>query len=68
MHNPIKGAYTELYAGWSSDITLENSGAYLIPWGRIGRPRTDIEAAMSDVEGSNARRFWEWCERQIEGF
>ncbi len=68
MHEPIKGAYTELYAGWSRDVTLEQSGAYLIPWGRIGRLRADIEDAMRDAEGGNARRFWEWCERRSEGF
>ncbi|KAL5116758.1 short-chain alcohol dehydrogenase [Pleosporales sp. CAS-2024a] len=29
------GSWTELYAGWSPDITPQMSGAYVIPWGRI---------------------------------
>lgn len=29
------GTYTELYAGLSSDLTLEKNGVYVIPWGRI---------------------------------
>ncbi|KAJ5758444.1 hypothetical protein N7520_005600 [Penicillium odoratum] len=48
------GAYTELYAGLSSEITLENNGGYIIPWGRIRRdedcPRRDIVAAMTPAE------------------
>ncbi|KAH6968155.1 short-chain dehydrogenase [Fusarium avenaceum] len=35
LHPPIYGAYTELYAGWSYEITLEHNGGFMIPWGRI---------------------------------
>jgi NAD(P)-dependent dehydrogenase (short-subunit alcohol dehydrogenase family) len=35
LHEPRFGAYTELYAGLSTDIGLENNGAYVIPWGRV---------------------------------
>jgi hypothetical protein len=34
LHTPIHGAYTELFAGLSPDVTLENNGAWIIPWGR----------------------------------
>lgn len=33
----IYGAYTELYAAVSPDLTLENdNGSFIIPWGRKG--------------------------------
>lgn len=35
LHSFIYGASTELYAGWSSEITLEHNGGFIIPWGRI---------------------------------
>ncbi|CAG8303070.1 unnamed protein product [Penicillium salamii] len=35
LHETKFGAYTELYAGLSSEITPEQNGAYIIPWGRI---------------------------------
>lgn len=69
------GAYTELYAGLSSEIKLENSGAYVIPWGRIRPdkdcPRRDIIAAMTSAEDGGLgypKRFWEWCEQQWKPF
>lgn len=40
LHEAKFGAYTELYTGLSSEITLEKNGAYIISWGRI-RPDED---------------------------
>ncbi|EAW12409.1 uncharacterized protein ACLA_063790 [Aspergillus clavatus NRRL 1] len=65
MYPAINGAYTELYAGWSSDISLSNSGCYIKPWGRIGHVRKDVEIAAkrADQGGTGgAEKFWEWCE------
>jgi retinol dehydrogenase 12 len=61
LKDPIWGAYTELYGGLSSDISLENNGAFseytyhirlwlslmelVSPWGKIGAARKDIEAS-----------------------
>lgn len=69
LHEPRFGAYTELYAGPSKDITLENNGAYVIPWGRLradeGCPRKDILNAMLLQEDGGlgyGKKLWEWCE------
>lgn len=63
---PVRfGAYTELWAGWSEEVTRERNGAYVLPWGRFGRLRGDIEVAiMGRQEGGRdlARGVWEWCE------
>ncbi|KAJ3533293.1 hypothetical protein NM208_g8049 [Fusarium decemcellulare] len=56
--DPRYGAYTELFAGFSPDITLENSGCWVIPWGRISPVRQDIQDSASNGVGE---RFWAWC-------
>ncbi|KAI8632519.1 short-chain dehydrogenase [Xylariaceae sp. FL1651] len=68
---PIEGAYTELYAGLSPDITLKNTGSWVIPFGRIAEIRKDLqEATRSEAEGGNgtAAKFWDWTEEQIKPY
>ncbi|PQE14664.1 short-chain dehydrogenase protein [Rutstroemia sp. NJR-2017a BVV2] len=69
LSEPKFGAYTNLYAGFSGDITLENNGAYVIPWGRLrdnkNCPRKDIIKAMTDEDKGGLgypRKLWEYCE------
>ena len=69
------GAYTELYAGLSPDITLENNGAYILPFGRIredaANGRKDINESMRpEEEGGKGlpKKFWEWCQEKIKQF
>lgn len=68
LYDPKFGGYTELYAGFSPDITLENNGAYILPFGRVqpeeqvGRP--DILARLKSEEDNLGENFWKWCEDQ----
>ncbi|KAI1851794.1 hypothetical protein JX265_013151 [Neoarthrinium moseri] len=65
------GAYTELYAGISPDITLEMSGTWVIPFGRIYPIRKDlVDATKTEAEGGTggASKFWEWCEEQVSPY
>jgi len=68
MCYPAKyGAYTELYAGLSPDLTTEHNGRYIAPWGRLGCNRADVEASLrSEAEGGSgkAELFWRYCERE----
>ena len=70
----IKGAYTELYTAISPDITTEQTGAYVIPYGKIGSLPPGIETAIKgnlDGDGekkSVAERFVAWCEQQTVSF
>ena len=71
LYPAINGAYTELYAGWSDDIKLKDSGCYVIPWGRIGRLRDDIQGGLvDDDKGSTSisKRFWDWCEAEVSKY
>ena len=62
------GAYTELWAGLSPELTTAQNGSYIIPWGRIHpSPRKDLVAALkSSEEGGTgqAADFRDWCEKQ----
>ncbi|KAK9491881.1 putative oxidoreductase [Lipomyces doorenjongii] len=71
LYTPIHGAYTELFAGLSADVTAEKNGAWIIPWGRFGHLRRDIIAATEEVaEGGMgiAGKFWDWSEEQVKPY
>ncbi|KAI1437387.1 short-chain dehydrogenase [Xylaria sp. CBS 124048] len=70
-HPPVRGAYTELYAGFSTDITMEKTGCWVIPFGRTAEIRKDLrEARLPKEEGGNgnAARFWKWTEDQVKPY
>ncbi|KAL1604036.1 short-chain alcohol dehydrogenase [Paraconiothyrium brasiliense] len=58
------GAYTELFSGWSPEVTEEKNGCYVLPWGRIGTYNVDMEKAIEKMEdggGGKAEKLWELC-------
>lgn len=73
MFYPSKyGAYTELFAALSPDIGIENNGAYIYPWGRVGG-LNKLDAAVKPkddtVNGSGrAQLFWEWTENTTKAW
>lgn len=73
LYKTVYGAYTELYAGLSTDITPSENGAYVVPWGEVQRDtsRKDIVQAMKpENEGGSdvAKKFWEFCENQADKY
>ncbi|KAF4962351.1 hypothetical protein FSARC_9559 [Fusarium sarcochroum] len=75
LHPSVYGAYTELYAGLSPEVTTDVNGAYIIPWGRIRTdgecPREDVIRAMLPEKDGGleyGRRLWDWCEQQWAPF
>ncbi|CAM1505936.1 Fc.00g115730.m01.CDS01 [Cosmosporella sp. VM-42] len=71
MYPSIMGAYTELYAGLSADITIDKSGSWVIPFGRIYPIRKDlVSATKTTAEGGNGTgtKFWEWTEDQVKDY
>ncbi|KAF2158979.1 hypothetical protein M409DRAFT_30513 [Zasmidium cellare ATCC 36951] len=68
LYPPRYGAYTELFSALSSKITIEQTGDWVVPWGRFYRLRPDLEAARkSEAEGGNGHsaKFWAWSEEQV---
>lgn len=72
LHHARKGAYTELWAGLSPELKIEDNGKYVVPWGRLHpSPRQDLLATMkSKEEGGNgvAAAFIEFADKQIADF
>ncbi|KAI1346209.1 hypothetical protein F5Y01DRAFT_320012 [Xylaria sp. FL0043] len=71
LHPSINGAYTELFAGLSPEVTMEKTGAWIAPFGRFMRIRKDVKnAAKPKAEGGTglAEEFWAWTEEQIRPF
>lgn len=74
LYPPKYGGYTELFCATSTSLTVENdSGGYVIPWGRIHTHdmRKDLlDALKSDSEGGTgqAEAFYDWCEGCIKEF
>ncbi|KPM34467.1 hypothetical protein AK830_g12103 [Neonectria ditissima] len=68
---PINGAYTELFAGLSQDITIEKTGTWVAPWGRFVPIRSDLlQGSLPEAEGGTgmAEKFWAWSEHQIKSY
>jgi NAD(P)-dependent dehydrogenase (short-subunit alcohol dehydrogenase family) len=66
------GAYTELWAGLSDELKMENNGGYVVPWGRL-HPATRqdlLDCLKSEGEGGNgkATKFWQWCEEKTTDY
>ncbi|KAH8597208.1 hypothetical protein B0O99DRAFT_569034 [Bisporella sp. PMI_857] len=71
LHPAIYGAYTELFAGLSPDITMQQNGSWIVPWGRFLPVRKDVLAGSKNIsEGGTgvASKFWEWSEEQVKPF
>lgn len=71
LHPPINGAYTQLFAGLSPDVTVEKSGEWVAPFGRFMKSRKDLkDATKSKAEGGtgNASAFYDWCARQYASY
>ncbi|KAF2096203.1 putative steroid dehydrogenase [Rhizodiscina lignyota] len=72
LYKARMGAYTELWAGLSEDLKIEDGGKYVLPWGRLHpSPRADLLAALKtrDEGGTGvAALFLDHCEKQTADF
>ncbi|KAL7927252.1 NAD(P)-binding protein [Trichoderma austrokoningii] len=72
LYKPEFAALTELYAGLSPDIGIQNNGCYVIPWGKISNSlrRDLINAAKTAEEGGSgkAQEFWELCAEKTKAY
>lgn len=72
LYPPIMGAYSELWAAFSPELTLSDGGKYILPWGRLHpKPREDLLNAMRPKEEGgtgDATLFLQYCHDQIAEF
>lgn len=61
------GAYTELWSGWSEDVTIDKGITFVMPWGRDGTPyvRKDI---TDEIEKGMVDKFWYYCESETRAY
>jgi hypothetical protein len=72
FYPPKMGAHTELYAALSPDLTMDNNGAYVYPFGRIGGLKA-LENAVQPFgatvpNAGKAGLFWAWSEKMIRPY
>ena len=73
LYSAELGACTELWAGLSPQLTIEENGAYVIPWGKLhpGPIRQDLVDALKNPDQGGTGRSGEfrlWCEKQLMPF
>lgn len=75
MSPVIFGAYTNMWAGLSPEITVAagTEGGYVVPWGRFYvTTRKDLLSALKEEDGSEfggqAGKFWNWCDEQTKRY
>ncbi|KAI0871348.1 hypothetical protein GGS24DRAFT_471853 [Hypoxylon argillaceum] len=71
LYPPIYGAYTCLFAAFSPDITVENSGTHIAPWGQLWEVTAEMARAgrsLADCGDGTAKEFWEWTEAQVNKY
>ncbi|KAL2173175.1 uncharacterized protein P884DRAFT_333014 [Thermothelomyces heterothallicus CBS 202.75] len=68
---PLFGAYTELWAAFSPEVTPDKSGSWVAPFGRFYPLREDLhKATRPEAEGGTGgtAKFWEWIQGQIQPY
>lgn len=69
LYHPKFGAYTNLWAGLSSDLQIEDGGRFILPWGRFHpSPRADLLENLKTKENGGtgtAAAFAEYCDKVI---
>ncbi|ORY02065.1 hypothetical protein BCR34DRAFT_89436 [Clohesyomyces aquaticus] len=71
LYPPIYGAYTELWAALTPELTPDRSGANVYPWGRFGSLPAGVEASLKESsEGGTglAAKFISWVDAQTESY
>ncbi|KXJ87965.1 short-chain dehydrogenase, partial [Microdochium bolleyi] len=58
----ISGAYTELYAGLDTSLTMANNGCWVAPYGHIEAVRKDYQ------DPELGRQYWSWMEEQVKPY
>ncbi|KAF4625942.1 hypothetical protein G7Y89_g12222 [Cudoniella acicularis] len=63
---PVYGAYSEIYAAFSPEVTAEHNGGYLMAWGRIAEVPEEI--VKQQGPGGNGAKFYEYCDREVQQY
>ena len=68
LYEPKMGAYTELYSGFTPDITPENNnGSYIWPWGNLVKVHSRVDINEGITNGKSTK-FLEWCQEKYSPY
>lgn len=59
LDEQAKGAWSSLFAIASEEFTAANSGAYVVPYAKIGTPSAHAQ------DPTLAERLWQWTETEM---
>ncbi|KAK6456933.1 short-chain alcohol dehydrogenase [Scheffersomyces xylosifermentans] len=62
LHDQRNGAYTELFAALSPDLTKANQGEHMISFGKLGHTREDLTIQ------ANVDKVWEFLDKETEPY
>lgn len=66
LYDAVFGAYTEMFAAVSPEVTSENNNHRMIlSFGRFGIIRKDIEEGAN---GENGEKYWNYAEKQVSKY
>ena len=68
VYPAIFGAYTELWSGWSSDVTIEKGITFVIPWGRDGSKNVRQDIRDGIEKHGIVDKFWKYCEVETKQY
>lgn len=72
LYAPKFGAYTGIWSAFSGDLTINDGGKYILPWGYLHPcPRDELLRAMKGKEEGGtgvAAAFVQYCNNQIAAF
>ncbi|KAF2757409.1 NAD(P)-binding protein [Pseudovirgaria hyperparasitica] len=67
----VFGAYTELFCGFSPDVTSPENGGYYIPWGRKSELPAHLKKSLQATEDGGhglGSKLYGWCETETMSF
>ena len=59
------GAYSELFATLSPEVSKKENGVFILPWGRFGVIPDHIHKSIDD---GKAASFYDWCDRETKQY
>lgn len=62
---PKYGAYTELFATLSPEVSGTKNGVFILPWGRFGLIPDHIQQS---IKNGKAASFYHWCDQETKSY
>ena len=65
LKDPKYGAYTELFACLSPEVTSKAGAPFILPWGHFGEIPNHIQQS---IDNGKAASFYQWCEQETKAY